>query len=156
CFEQAGAPSYWPWVRVLRAYREARGGDGFQADIGAHAHAFATLLPELLPEGTTAPAGDAGGLEARPRLLPAPRSLLRVASNAPLLIVLEDVHWADEASLGLLELLAQELDGTRLLLLITYRDRESGRLPRSLAEAVRRGERIALRGLDADAIAAIV
>jgi hypothetical protein len=156
CFEQSGAPSYWPWMRVLRAYAGARGIDGFRADIGVDAQAFATLLPELLLEGAAAPPGDVGNLEARYRLFEATVNLLRVAASAPLLIVLEDVHWADEASLGLLELLAQELGGTRLLLLITYRDRDSGRLPRSLAEAVRRGERIALRGLDTDAVAAIV
>lgn len=156
CFEQAGAPSYWPWVRVLRAYGATRGIDGFRADVGVHVQAFATLLPELLPAGATSSPGDAGDLEARYRLFEATVNLFRVAASEPLVIVLEDVQWADDASLGLLELLAQELDGTRLLLLITYRDRESARLPRSLAEAVRRGERIALRGLDTEAVAAIV
>src|SRR5262249_35242792 len=63
--------------------------------------------------------------------------------------------WADEASLAMLEFVAHELDGTHLLLLVTYRDRTRPRLPRPLVEAVRCGEHITLRGLDGAAVAAL-
>ncbi|MBY0278730.1 hypothetical protein K2Z84_25630, partial [Candidatus Binatia bacterium] len=94
---------------------------------------------------------------ARYELFAAVTALLcRAAATEPLLVVLEDVHWADEATLALLEFAAQEIDGSRLLLLLTYRDRERSARPRALAEAVRHGQRIALRGLDRAAVARLV
>ena len=62
------------------------------------------------------------------------------------------VHWADEGSLRLLEYVARELAGARLLLIGTYRDVELSRrhpLSQTLAELTRERlfERIILRGL---------
>jgi len=159
CLEQPGAPSYWPWIRVLRGLAAVRGLEQLRADLGADVALVAPLLPGLSaggasPSGAPPAFGDA---EARFLLFEALTGLLRSASRAePLLVILEDVHWADEASQALLEFVAQELDGTRLLLVVTYRDREQKRLPRPLSEAVRRGHRIALGGLDRDAVAAIM
>ena len=65
-----------------------------------------------------------------PRSSPTPRSNalpgsffgeLR-ASNRPNLLVAEDLHWADQATLDLLRFLARRLDGTRTLLIATFRD----------------------------------
>ena len=53
--------------------------------------------------------------------------LRRVAGGQPLLIVLDDLHWADAGSLLLLEFVARELAGSRVLLLGTYRDVELSR-----------------------------
>lgn len=154
CSEQSGAPSYWPWSRVLRTYAATQGLDRLRSDLGADASHLAALVPGLATDaGGAAPASDIG---ARYVLFEAVISLLRrAAADEPLVIVLEDVHWADEASLALLELVALELDGTRLLLVVTFRDRERPRLPRPLAEAVRRGQRIVLQGLDREVVAAI-
>src|SRR5262245_39168772 len=154
CLDQEGAPSYWPWVRVLRAYVAARGLDEARTDMGADAAVFGALVPELLQEGAAASAAIASGsdLEARYRLFEATSNLLRVVSEAPALMALEDLHWADEASLALLEFVAHELDRTHLLLVVTYRDRARPRLPRPLVGALRCGKRIALRGLDGAAV----
>jgi len=65
--------------------------------------------------------------------------LARMAAQQPLLILLEDCHWADEASLALLASLARGLSGTRLMLVATYRpsdDPDHPVLP-ALANAVR-------------------
>jgi DNA-binding CsgD family transcriptional regulator/tetratricopeptide (TPR) repeat protein len=49
-----------------------------------------------------------------------------VATRAPTLVVLEDLHWADEATLDVLRLLGRRIDGVRALVLATYRDDELG------------------------------
>ncbi len=48
-------------------------------------------------------------------------------ATQPLVLVLDDLHWADEGSLRLLEFVARELAGARLLLIGTYRDVELSR-----------------------------
>ncbi len=50
----------------------------------------------------------------------------RLTSQTPLLLWIEDIHWADSASLSLLRYLAQQVQNLRLLLLLTYRDDEPG------------------------------
>ena len=70
--------------------------------------------------------------------------------------MLEDIHWADEASLALLAFVAAELRAARLLLVATYREREPHRRPRGLTDAVRLGQRVPLHGLDRTAVGEIV
>jgi predicted ATPase len=62
------------------------------------------------------------------------------AAAAPLLLVLEDLHWADASTLDLVVFLAHNLDDRRLLLLATYRadERASAERVRRLADGVRR------------------
>jgi DNA-binding CsgD family transcriptional regulator/tetratricopeptide (TPR) repeat protein len=62
------------------------------------------------------------------------------AAFAPVLVVLEDMHWADTSSLDLLVFLAHNLDDRRLFLLATYRadERPSADRMRRLADGVRR------------------
>jgi DNA-binding CsgD family transcriptional regulator/tetratricopeptide (TPR) repeat protein len=67
----------------------------------------------------------------RPRLF---RRLRGVVATAPTLLILEDVHWADEATLEMLRFLGRRLDGLRLLVLATYRSEEvSPRHPLAIA-----------------------
>ena len=54
-------------------------------------------------------------------------AVLETLTREPALAVLEDVHWADEATLDLLRYLVRRLDRTRTLLVATYRDDEIGR-----------------------------
>ena len=77
-------------------------------------------------------AHDAGGELAQLVAADAPRHLLfRAALDAltdsrPTLFVIEDAHWADEATLDLLRFLGRRIGGTRSLVLVTYRDDEVG------------------------------
>jgi len=48
CHEEAGAPPYWPWVQILRAYVDASSLDEVRLNLGAAAHDIAALLPELV------------------------------------------------------------------------------------------------------------
>ena len=83
--------------------------------------------------------------------------LLAAARDRPLVIVLDDLHWADEPSLLLLRFAARELASSGLLILGTYRDVELGRhhpLARVLGEisGIEGSGRIPLRGLAVGAV----
>jgi DNA-binding CsgD family transcriptional regulator/tetratricopeptide (TPR) repeat protein len=83
-----------------------------------------------------------------------------VAKASPTVLVLEDLHWADEATLDVLRLLGRRLDGFRALVVATYRDDEldgSHPLRVVLGElATARGvERLDLARLSSEAVAAL-
>jgi len=160
CPEHTGAPSYWPWSRVLRSWADERPAAALHSVLGADQPVLARLLPSL-GGGIATVDADRRAESDRDTTLrfelfdATARFLKRVASSEVLVVVLEDVHWADEASLGLLEFVAHEMSGARLLLVATYRDRER-QMPRALAGAVRLARRIALRGLGRDAVESFV
>ena len=84
-----------------------------------------------------------------------------IASQRSLVLLLEDIHWADEASLGLLRRLSRRSVALPLLLVVTYRAEDVERwshLSRLLPVIVRESspERIELRPLDRDAVDSIV
>jgi tetratricopeptide (TPR) repeat protein len=154
CWEGEGAPAFWPWVQVIRAL--VRQGDAATlADrLGPGGPYVAQVVPEvraLLPHLPAAPALDSE--QVRFRLYDAVCAFLTsAAAEAPQLLVLDDLHWADRSSLLLLQFLVREIADARLLLLGTYRDVEVARdhplgdaLPRLRRE--RSVERILLRGL---------
>jgi DNA-binding CsgD family transcriptional regulator len=115
---------------------------------GVAAHALEPAAPELLalfPElgsvfsdAVPAPATDPE--HGRRRLFDAILAALqRLARIQPVLLVFEDVHWSDDASLDLLLHLAQGTVGDAVLMAMSYRDEEVGpRLGRILAEVDRR------------------
>ncbi len=76
-------------------------------------------LPDLKPPSRLEPE------QARFRLFDSITTFLKTASQArPLVLMLEDLHWADGPSLLLLQFLARELEESRLLVVGTYRDVE--------------------------------
>jgi eukaryotic-like serine/threonine-protein kinase len=153
-FEGEGAPAYWPWVQMARAYIEERGAEEAAAEMGAGAADIAQVLPELrdlIPGLDAPPAGDPE--EARFRYFDSTATFLKnAARQEPLVLFLDDLHWADKPSLLFLQFLARELQGARILVLGTYRDVELSRrhpLSEVLAELARESlmDRILLRGL---------
>jgi len=109
CQEQPGAPAYWPWVQILRRFAERQDDHGLRTALGAGASLIAQIWPDLrdrlcgLPEPE--PLADAG--QARFRLFDAMSEFWkRVAADQPLLLIFEDLHWADAPSLRLLEFVA--------------------------------------------------
>jgi class 3 adenylate cyclase len=154
CYEGDGAPAYWPWVLAIRSYVHERGPQELLAEMGSGASDIAQMvsevrerLPGLPPPPELAPE------QARFRLFDSIATFLRNATKRQsLLLVLDDLHWADKPSLLLLQFLARELRGVRLLLIGTYRDVDVGRqhpLSQALAELAREqlAQRILLRGL---------
>jgi serine/threonine protein kinase/class 3 adenylate cyclase len=160
CYEGDGAPSYWPWMQVIRSYVHERDPQLLMSEMGSGAADIAEVVSEVrqqLPGLPVPPKLDPD--QARFRLFDAITTFLRNASNqSPLVIVLDDLHWADEPSLLLMQFLARELGESRILLVGTYRDVEVGRqhpLEQTLAELARtqRAERVLLRGLTEDDVA---
>ncbi|HEU5279130.1 MAG TPA: AAA family ATPase [Gaiellaceae bacterium] len=133
CWEEGGAPPYWPWIQVLRSI----GGDLERLAAGSDA-ARSRAPGGVMPEGE------------RLRLFDEVcRVLAAASSDRPLLVTVDDIHAADEPSLLLLRYVGETLGEARILVAASYRDGE--RRVRELAEVfgelVRVGERVPLRGL---------
>ena len=124
CWEAGGAPAYWPWVQSLRSYVRELDTDELRAQLGIGAADLSQLLPELrelIPELPEPPASGSEG--DRFRLFEATSSFLKHAAEArPVVLMLDDLHAADEPSLLLLRFVARELAGSRLLLVCAFRD----------------------------------
>ncbi len=154
CWEAGGAPAYWPWVQSLRAYLSDRRAEELRRDLGSGAAELAQLVPELREVLPDLPEPDALDPErARFRLFDATASFLRRAAAArPIVLVLDDLHAADEPTLLLLRYVTQGLDGSRLLIIAAARDVDPtlrDPLASTLAELARERatRRIDLRGL---------
>jgi class 3 adenylate cyclase len=154
CYEGEGAPAYWPWVQIIRSYVNDRDPKQLVSEMGPGAADIAEVVSDVrerLPGLPVPPQLDPEA--ARFRLFDSVTSLLKNASNTePLVLVVDDLHWADRPSLLLLQFLARELGSSRILLLGTYRDVELGRqhpLEQTLAELARTqlSNRVLLRGL---------
>jgi len=157
CHEtEAGIP-YLPFVEAMRQYMADRPDESLREALGSGGPDVAKIVSEIterLPDVRPGPRGEPE--EDRYRLFDGVASFLVNASQAtPLVLVLDDLHWADRPTLLLLEHLARRLEGSRLLVVGTYRDMELDRhhpLSETLA-TLRRSpgfERVLLRGLDAE------
>ncbi|MGB6579087.1 MAG: AAA family ATPase, partial [Streptosporangiaceae bacterium] len=130
CWEGAGAPSFWPWVQVVRGYVQVQAGDpaSLRHDLGAGAADIAQLVPavhDCIPDLPIPPPLEPEA--ARFRLFDSLTGFLRTAAaRRPLLLVLDDLHWADVPSLALLRFMSRELEGTGPLVVGSYRQSEVG------------------------------
>lgn len=154
-YEQDGNVPYHPWRGILRSL--LAGITGIADNLGIphemftapHLPAFQLeWLGPLLPELTAASEQKRATLsyeQERLHLWEATLGFLSTLSEQhPLLIVLDDVHWADESSIELLTYLAHHLQNQRILLVGTCRDDElapSHKL-RTLVSALRREQAV--------------
>ncbi len=154
CYEAQGAPPYWPWVQAIRSYVLEREPKELHSEMGAGAADIAEIVSDVrerLPGLQPPPALEPE--QARFRLFDSIATFLkRAGGRQPLVVMLEDLHWADKPSLLLLEFVARELAGARLLVIGTYRDVELNRqhhLSETLGELTRERlfQRVLLRGL---------
>ena len=155
CYEGEGAPPYWPWVQPIRAYVQQAEAERLRSAMGPGAADIAEIVPEVkdrLPDLEPPSALDSPE-SARFRLFDSVTNFLKRASeNQPLVLVLDNLHWADRSSLLLLEFLTQEIGSSRLLVLGTYRDVDVSRhdpLSQALGNLIREQSfhRVQLRGL---------
>ncbi|HYM14988.1 MAG TPA: protein kinase [Dehalococcoidia bacterium] len=162
--ESSGAPAYWPWIQVGNSYTAA-GNDLtlLTPDMQGKGGELARLFP-FLREGLNVPEPEQLGdpEAAQFRLFDAYTTFVRAMSKrAPLLIALDDLHWADKPSLLLLQHVARELSRMRVLIVCTYRDTDLSRthpLSEALAALNREAgfQRIILRGLSRDEVAGYI
>jgi class 3 adenylate cyclase/tetratricopeptide (TPR) repeat protein len=162
CYEEMLVP-YQPFVEALRHYVAGCPPAELTVQVASRRRELAALVPELA-DGTGGPATrDPGGADQeRFRLFEAVVSLIGEAAAArPLVLVLDDLHWADEATLLLLRHLVRSRGSAQLMLLVTYRATEldhASELPATLAELRRAHvlQELTLGGLPDDDVAALI
>ena len=154
---------YGPFVTALEQLARVSDPDVLRAELATNGGEIKRLLPDLpqlvgdLPD----PAGGDPDTQ-RQRLHTAVAELLaNITGRVPVVLIIEDVHWADDATLLLLRGLARAVGNARLLLVATIRD-AAGDLPDEVSDTLidlRRTEgveRLALRGLTGEEIAEFV
>src|SRR5438093_7467995 len=125
CYEMEGAPPYIPYIEMLQQSLR-RGPDAFRTALGENAGEVAKILPELrrvyddIPPPLELPP-EQERLYLFNSIL---EFLQRVSGVIPLLQVVDDLHWADDATLMLLQHIAQNQDKMAILTVATYRDIE--------------------------------
>jgi tetratricopeptide (TPR) repeat protein len=126
CYEMEGAQPYVPFIEMLEYSARTAPRESFWYVLGDDAPEVARLMPELrvmYPDMTAAIQLPAE--QQRRFLFNAYRAFVeRSARLTPIVAVFEDLHWADEPTLLLLQHVVQTLSSTPMLLIGTYRDVE--------------------------------
>jgi hypothetical protein len=152
-WELGSAPTYWPWIEVLRSLIA-------RPDGGESGRALVPLLPELAARSQSAPQARPAALVDGFALCDAVTGyLLATSERTPLLVVLDDLHAADLSSLQLAEFVARSLRSARLCLVGSHRDFEARRTPEiesALSRLARSGTRHLLSRLAVDEVATLV
>jgi hypothetical protein len=151
CWDSGSAPGYWPWTQVVRGLRRGATPGEWAAAEEMGGSGLAVLLGD-------APAGEApDGFLLYDAVTSA---LVAVSQHRPVVVVLDDLHWADTASLRLLEFAAQHTWFERLLLIGTYRDAEVEAAEHPvrplLMPLVTRATTVSLTGLTRDEVGALM
>lgn len=146
CWEGEGAPAFWPWMQVMRA--AARG----RSDV--------PLAAERPDVETDAARADTDSPQARFALFDGVATFWQAqAADAPIVLLFDDVHWADEPSIRLLEFVARASRDCRLLIVATVRDVElvpHAPLTRALDGLAREGQRLDVRGMAEEDLARLI
>ncbi len=148
-----GAPGYWPWTQVLRDLSRQVDPSTWEAAEGTVGGGARALLEGGPPSREVADT-------VRFRLHDAVTTLLiSVSRDRPVVVLLDDLHWADVASVDLLEFLVRHAWFERVLVVATLRDVEVAADHHPLANHVRqltaKASTIALDGLDESAASAL-
>jgi DNA-binding winged helix-turn-helix (wHTH) protein len=160
CIEQYDAgEAYLPVLQALERLCRAPGGQAVVDLLARYAPSWLVQLPGLLDSATFNRLHHASRDLSRSRMLREMASALEVLSAPhPLVLVVEDLHWSDHATLELLSLLARRPESARLLVLGTYRAEEISAQGHPLEALVRDlrvhgyGEELTLAGLSEAAV----
>jgi tetratricopeptide (TPR) repeat protein len=158
CYEGDPTPPYWPWTQIMRAY--SRDVEAAATEMEPWVADLAHIVPEL--RGRLDESAAADSEQARFRLFDSVSAFLRAASRrTPLVLVLDDLHAGDKASVFLLRFLARELRDARVLVLATYRDLDLARshpLSETIGDllAERCTSRVTLDGIGIDDVARFI
>jgi DNA-binding winged helix-turn-helix (wHTH) protein/predicted ATPase len=126
CVDDYGmGEAYRPLLEALgRLCREAE-GDRFVAGLRKHAPSWLAHLPSVLdPEDRAAVVRTTGGVTSAQMLRELTDALEAFTVGRSLVLVLEDLHWSDRATLAWLAYMARKRDSAHLLILGTYRPQE--------------------------------
>ncbi|MFZ1122464.1 MAG: AAA family ATPase, partial [Candidatus Binataceae bacterium] len=160
CYERDEPFPYLPFVEIIESnLAQAASLDDFRRWMGENAAELAQIAPRLrrvfpdIPQPPELPPTQ----KRRYLIQSVAEALGRATQTRSYLYILEDLHWADESTLALLNYLANRVAQLPLVIVGTYRDGfldDNSALIRTLEELIRLGSRpLKLGGLSRDAIA---
>lgn len=150
----ASRTPFGPLTGILRSIVALMGADRVRDELGVGAEALGMLLPELTPTDRSQTSPD--------RLRDAIASLIEAAAElAPQVLVVEDLHWADESTLALLSFLLRTLARGRIMIVLTCRTddvRRGDAVSRFIGESTRARllERVTVERLDTASVRQLV
>jgi len=164
CYDRDDAVPFIPFVEMFEsALAQAKDPQAFRRMLGGEASELARLMPQLrrlFPD--IPPSMDLPPEQTRRMLFAASAQFLaRLAGDRPLLLIADDLHWADEGTLSLVEHLARSFAKVPIMIVGTYRDNQvdrGGPLAKLLDELTRIHllSEITLSGLSQDAVGAML
>jgi DNA-binding winged helix-turn-helix (wHTH) protein len=157
--EGEGVPALWVWVQVLRRLLASDSDGEVRAALANAAAELADLLPDLGAPVSREGASALSPEQSRFLLFDAvARALHAAARSQPLLVVLEDLQWAGQASLRLFEHVGIEAASAPLLIVATVRSGKEDEAPANLSRVLRNGTsgELALRGLSRGEVATLL
>lgn len=123
CDEGEGAPPFWPWVQIIEALYDAE-PEQLTSALAAGGPELGLVVPRLqeaIGQPPAFPPTDTA--TARFRLGIAIATVLTaLARHRPLVLILDDLHWADRVSLELTSFVAERVQSNPVLITATYRD----------------------------------
>jgi tetratricopeptide (TPR) repeat protein len=169
CWEGGGAPAYWPFVQMLRAALSGAERDPLLKLLSAaNAPHVAQDLAQLIPELQSSAAAPADAStqaapnpeQARFRLFDSVAAAIRhLAAPRPLMLIVEDLHDADEPTLLMLRFMVRQLKNAPVMVLGTYRDFEVQRSPalsQHMGDLTREGTQVPLFALSREDAALMI
>jgi predicted ATPase len=158
CWENADARPFWPWVQILRALLRDGGEVAKETFSSPAVRPLTQLIPELAgnEDSSDRPSTKSG---TRVQLFDALTvALQQLVQTQPLLLIFDDLHAADEASLLLVRFFASEVRNSAILALGTYRRdavADSSLCADVIAQLPRAGGKIELSGLSESEVATL-
>src|SRR3954468_7265076 len=157
-WEAGGAPAYWPWTQIIRELLHHRPADEVIEDLGWGAPYVGQIAPEVgrRPPASNGHEDPLDSEAARFSTFDATASFLRAAAaRRPIVVVLDDLHAADVATVRLLEFLARTVQHARILAIATHREGaecHSADVAAALADLGRAARRLVLCGLSREEV----
>ena len=151
CWDDEQTPAWWPWTQALRALLIQR------TDLRADAPAeLASVVPQVVATPRIGFAGD--GETGRLRIFDAVGGLLaRAGERAPVVVLLDDLQWADPSTVDLMRFVARQALPGALVLVGAYRPHElRADIAAGLADLAAAAELVTLQGLKPDEVADLV
>lgn len=149
CVDIDGAPGYWPWRQALESLVRDLGAQRAREAAGDDAGLLAAISPSFgaPSHGEASPRGRLLLMDAVNRFLEA------LAATRPVVVVLDDLQWADDSSLALLDFVARAPASRPIGVIGAYRQDELVPPARArLGGLASRGEHIEVGGLDIDSV----
>jgi tetratricopeptide (TPR) repeat protein len=161
CWENPGAPAYWPWAQALRSVISAREAGLLEEELGGSADWIAEIVPELRDRVPgIEPLDRLRSEQARFALFEAVGSFLRnVSRRNPMLLLFDDLHAADRESLALLDFVVRALAETPVMIVGAYQEAAVHARPeieKHFRQLNLRGRQLALAGMTKEDVGLIV